>query len=161
MYDSMIKLKKPNAWSCSITAFAMATDLLIIEFIAGCGHDGSEMVFPQLGDPAGRRGFHEQELVAVCIQHGFTCTPFELWPVAAYDPAGLLTRSLEPRREMFAKLIATNVGVITGNGVRCGHAVAFERGVIYDPDGPEYPFSFEACESRGFFPGCLWLVKRG
>lgn len=156
----MIKLKKPNPWSCAITSFAMATDLLIFDFIAGCGHDGSAFAFPELGDPSGRRGFHEQELIAVCINHGFTCTPFELWPVAAYG-SGSKTLPLTLRLDMFQKLIQENTGVITGNGLRMGHAVAFERGMIYDPDGPQYPFSFDACESRGFYPGCLWLVKRG
>jgi hypothetical protein len=156
----MIKLNKPNTWSCSVTAFAMATDLLISDFIAGCGHDGSEIMFPQLPEPAGRRGFHEQELIAVCIDKGFTCTPFELWPTSDYGYG--LTRSACPvRGESFQRLVQRNSGVITGRTVKCGHAVAFERGVIYDPDGPEFPFSFEACESRGFYPGCLWLVKRG
>jgi hypothetical protein len=160
MLDSMIKLKKPNPWSCSVTAFAMATDLLIFEFIAGCGHDGSAFAFPELGDPAGRRGFHEQELIAVCIDKGFTCTPFELWPTCDYGH-GLTIPACDPRRDVFERLVFRNSGVITGRTVKCGHAVAFERGMIFDPDGPEFPFSFEACESRGFFPGCLWLVKRG
>lgn len=160
MLDSMIKLKKPNGWSCSITSFAMATDSLIFDFIAAIGHDGSEIVFPELPEPICRRGFHEQELVAACIDLGFTCTPFELWPVS--DHGYGKTRNATPMRsEPFTRLVQRNSGVITGRTVKCGHAVAFERGMIYDPDGPQFPFSIEACEARGFYPGCLWLVQRG
>lgn len=161
MFDSMIKLKKPNSWSCSITAFAMATDLLIFDFIAEIGHDGSEIVFPDLPEPAGRRGFHEQELIRVCIKHGFSCTPFEFWPQAAYA-GGRHVLPLKPQEQMFTELVEKNTGVIMGHGRRTPHSVAFERGSIYDPDGgPVFPFSFDACEAQGFYPNYLFLVKRG
>ena len=80
----MLQLK-PNKWSCAVTAFAMALHVPVQELIQEIGHDGSEIVFPELEEPMRRRGFHSQELIYAAWKRGFTVTPIELMPVIAPD----------------------------------------------------------------------------
>ena len=55
----------------------------------------------------------------------------------------------------------TRNGVITGKCGNQGHAVAVDgiEGVVYDPDGEIYLYSWEAMMTRGFNPVCLWKVQ--
>jgi hypothetical protein len=39
------------------------------------------------------------------------------------------------------------------------HAVAFDHGRIFDPDGREYDYSRQACEARHFYGHKLWLIQ--
>ena len=41
----------------------------------------------------------------------------------------------------FTRVIQHSRGVIEGVGRHCGHAVAYEHGRIFDPDGHEYDYS--------------------
>lgn len=155
-------IKKPNRWSCILTAFAMTLDLSNEDLTSLVGHDGSQIIFANLPEPACRRGFHIQELIhaAICLTR--TVTPYELVPAIAptgYNPA-LLGHSIGStyRKAFFEHLIDTERGVITGRTLTTNHAVAFEQGTIYDPDGRQFPFSFDSCERRGFFAQCVWLV---
>ena len=60
----------------------------------------------------------------------------------------------------FTRVIEHSRGVIEGVGRRCGHAVAYEHGHIFDPDGYEYDYSREACQQRGFLTQHLWRIDR-
>lgn len=157
-------LKKPNPWGCSITSFAMALDVSVETLQSYIGHDGSEIVFPELPEPMCRRGFHQQELIFAALNLGWTVTPFELvpaiqsTPVAGFTPK-VITLDSEDRRLMFAIMVRAFRGVLTGLGSRCHHAVAFDRGAVYDPDGATYSFSFPECERRRFIAQCVWLVR--
>jgi hypothetical protein len=155
--------KKPNQWSCSIAAFAMACDVPIHDFMSMVGHDGSEVVFPELPEPMCRRGFHVQELIQVALAFNKTVTPFELIPAIQSTPypgctPRIITIESDSRRVMFNLLVNTFRGVLTGRGIRCHHAVAFDNGQVFDPDGAIYPFSFRECERRRFFAQCVWIV---
>lgn len=155
---------KPNKWSCEITAYAMATNKPISEFIRLIGHNGSEVIWPSLQEPMCRRGFHHQELIMASMLLGFTVTPFELIPASMPTPAIEYTNGkpflidTTMRRDMFLRLLDNRRGVLTGRCRVSHHAVTFFKGLIIDPDGDTYPFSFKACEDRGFYPSCLWIV---
>lgn len=158
----MKHLTKPNRWSCILAAFAMALDESIEGLARFIGHDGSKIAFPDLPDPMCRQGFHVQELVHASLLLHKTVTPFELFPVTKAtlgDGAFVITH--RARKVMFQKLIDNFRGVITGMGRACSHAVAFDRGRVYDPDPGTIPFSFsfDACEARGFIAKCVWLVQ--
>lgn len=159
---------KRHHWACLPTAFAMALDVPVEEFIRLIGHDGSEIVCPSLAEPAGRRGFHEQECVSAALALGFACTPIELIPNSAFlgghtrpieFPPG--TQNFDGNRDRFAKHVDRSRGVLTGMGRSTRHAVAYDRGLICNPDnGTMYCFSFEDCEARSFYPSSLWRVDR-
>jgi hypothetical protein len=159
---------KPFRWACGVTAFAMAIDLPVNQFVDEIGHDGSEVICPSLPEPSGRRGFHEQECITVALNHGFACTLIEALPASLFAnghkqvvlfPHDAAT--LGGNRDRFTRYIRNSRGVLTGKTRQARHAVAFDHGLVIDPDnGSTFPFSFEACESRGFFPSTLWRVDR-
>jgi len=151
---------KPNQWSCSVTAFAMALRVPVAELIKKIGHDGSQIVFPALEDPMCRRGFHSQELIRAAWQYGFTCTPIELFPQLE-STCGKYTYTLGIDRSKcwdgFTANIDTTFGVLEGRSGRWNHAVHYRYGVIWDPDGDSYFYSRQACEDRGLFGNRLWV----
>lgn len=164
--SNMRLITKPNPWSCILSAFAMALDVSNEDLIELLRHDGSETIFPGLPEPACRRGFHIQELIHVAIYLNKTVTPYELVPAIAPTPlmdfstARWHAIGSTHRKVFFEQLINWERGVITGRTPTTNHAVAFDKRVIYDPDGRQFPFSFEACEKRNFFAQCVWLVAR-
>lgn len=64
-------IKQPNNWSCLLTAFSMASYTPIERLIEDIGHDGSEVVWPELPEPYNRRGFHTEEFIQPMIQVGY------------------------------------------------------------------------------------------
>ena len=147
----------------------MVLDISVAEFFGHVGHDGSEIAFPMLPDPMARRGLHIQECIAACVKLGRAVTSIELFPVIQATSAD----GHEPRKEdivvlfgddesanwhRFEHTINTSTGVLEGVGRQCLHAVAYDHGTIFDPDGDHYPYSHTACESRGFHPRRAWRV---
>jgi hypothetical protein len=155
----MVHLKKTQPWGCLATAFAMAYDMTLEEFYDYIEHDGAQIVFPELDDPMCRRGTHPNEAVLVGLLRGFTVTPFEVH-------SQLVSTDLKERFELppnwyqFTRFIRTRSGVLEGWAGKCKHATAFDHGIIYDPDGPQYPYNRAECERRGFFGNRLWIVDK-
>jgi len=155
---------KPNPWSCVGSAFAMVLDISVAEFFGHVGHDGSEIAFPMLPDPMARRGLHIQECIAACVKLGYAATPVELFPVIQATTPGenniivLFGDDELANWRRFEHTIQTSAGVLEGVGRRCLHAVAYDHGMIFDPDGDYYPYSRPACESHGFHPRRAWRV---
>jgi len=155
---------KPTPWSCIGTAFAMVLDISVAEFFGLVGHDGSQIAFPTLPDPMARRGLHIQECIAACLRLGYAVTPVELFPVIQPTTPGennilvLFGEDESANWERFGQTIRTSTGVLEGVGRRCLHAVAYDHGTIFDPDGDQYVYSRPACESRGFHLRRAWRV---
>lgn len=153
---------KRSPWSCILSSFAMALNVsprLLIRFV---GHDGGEVVFPDLPQPMCRRGFHIQELIQLAWHMGYNVTPIELLPVigSADGKDTIVVGELNSRFEYLMALVANNQGVMTGRGHSCHHAVAFCNGEIFDPEGLRYPFNREQCETHHFYPNCIWIVTQ-
>jgi len=136
---------KYNPWDCMLTASAMILNLSSIELATLVGHDGSEIIDEKAPEPGGRRGHHPQEIIDVALAHGWAITQFDLTPMAQYENVKF---HHPERRERFIELVNERRGVLCAEH----HAVAFCHGVILDPDGPKYNFSFEACAARSFYP---------
>ena len=155
-------LIKPERWMCLPASFAMVLDLPLAAIFDEIGHDGSEIVEARQPEPLCRRGFHPQELVHLCLNRGHAATRVELCPVLLTTPNGMPRQISYPDGNWtrFALTIAQSRGVIEGAGEHCGHAVAYEYGHIFDPDGHEYDYSRGACEAHGFFTQHLWRIDR-
>jgi len=142
----------------------MVLDIPVSDLFGIVGHDGSEIAFPALPDPMARRGLHIQECIAACVKLGYAVTPVELFPVIQSTTPGkdnilvLFGEDQSANWERFGQTITTSTGVLEGVGRRCLHAVAYDQGMIVDPDGGHYPYSRPACESRGFHPRRAWRV---
>jgi len=141
-------------------AFAMALDTPVADLLAAIGHDGGEIVFPNLPEPLCRRCFHIQELIQVALAHGFAVTPVELFPVLQPTDAGPHKTVCYPDNNWrrFAETIHTSRGVIDGTGACHGHTVAYDHGLIFDPKGLLYDYSRAACKAHQFYPRCAWRI---
>ena len=113
---------------CMAEAFAsiLKTDVQnIYEYL---GHDGSEIIWPELEEPLCRRTFHPQELIRFCLSHGHAVTQLEpeaeLIPQCGYHGYNI---KLKP----ISQFIINNdyvACVIRDDG--CRHAIPVHRGQI-------------------------------
>jgi hypothetical protein len=63
------------------TALAILLGSTFDSVIKAIGHDGSDIVQPELPEPDGRRGFHPQELIKAAYDHGFHMVWVEAQPI--------------------------------------------------------------------------------
>ena len=142
-------------------AFAMALDIPVADLLVAVGHDGSEIVFPNLPEPLCRRSFHVQELIQVALLRGLAVTPIELFPVLQPTEVGPFHKTVlytDNNWRRFEATIQISRGVIDGTGARLGHMVAYDHGRIFDPRGPVYDYSRLACEAHQFYTRCAWRI---
>jgi hypothetical protein len=65
---------QPNPWSCYPTALACCTGLDFDEIIRTIGHDGSEIIQPERGEPWGRAAFIWEEIAIAALRLGWAVT---------------------------------------------------------------------------------------
>lgn len=164
----MLLQLKPHSWSCLATSFAMALDIPVRLFELMAGHDGSEIMFPELSEPLCRRGFHVSEATLIAMRLGYSATPLELFPQIAASAGPSVkpvyygqTATEEFNWTIFEATIISFSGVIEARTKSpCWHAVAFDKGQIFDPDGRQFAYSREDCARRGLFTTRLWRVTK-
>jgi len=159
--------KMPDKGLCLPTSFAMALDVPVSDLMKRLNGDHYSRVFSDKREPHCWRGTHIQECIQIALSLGFAVTPLELWPViAAYEGAETFVVCYhEGNERIFEDQILLSRGVLTGKrgvpGVGIvAHAVAYDHGLLYDPNGVEYAYSLEACESVQFYPQCAWRIDR-
>jgi hypothetical protein len=138
---------QPNIWSCLPSAFAMVLDRKVQAIVDQIGHDGSEIIFPNLKDPQARRSFHIQEVLIACLKLGFRFMAVHRQLVITPDRLQKFSW-LEPAYDEF---LSTHIGVLTGvssSGKR--HSVAWDGHEIYDPSGIKY--NIQAFHAETFWP---------
>lgn len=101
------------------------------------GHDGSDIVWPDLPEPVRRRSFHIEELQYAAYYFGYHLVPF----VAAveHEPVPDSLSHIVDLRGKFQIALHKYDGVLLGNyvGSPNRHAVAWnaKEKLIYDPSG--------------------------
>ena len=155
---------KPNRWSCMVTSFAMALGVTIQDLIGLIGHDGSEVAFPHLDEPTRRRGFHQQECIRAAWNLGFSVTPIEAYPViaSADGSQNCVVAFGDQNWDSFNRFIRTTRGVLCCRTKKCHHAMAYDHGVVLDPDDENgvFKYSLSAFLVKGLHPYKLFVVKR-
>jgi len=131
--------KQPNSWSCLPTAFAIAAHLPIQSFIHKIGHDGSDIVWPDLGEPMQRRSFHVQECVLALMRFGRVST--QIFTTSAQTPKSEVKPFITDYNALVAQMMLRFPGVIIGSVKGKNHAAACANGLIYDPNGLIYPIN--------------------
>lgn len=139
----MIKLQyQPNLWSCLPTAFAMCFGIEVERLMSYVGHDGSEIIWPELLEPYCRRGYHIQEMVEVGLMRDYTVLAIETAPVLVIETEPHLkpvtVELLKPIKYYLKKFDGVILGVWP-NGNR--HSVAYSKGMCYDPNNSVYALS--------------------
>lgn len=128
----MKHLIKKNRWECLLYSFAMALDTTPEFLVKLVGHDGSLIVDSKAPEPRGRRGFHLHEFTPIVLALGRSCTPLQVVPVSNVNGKDTpLFDKVERRCELIAKLLHEEKGVLLSDR----HAMAFNVGWVFDPDG--------------------------
>lgn len=138
-----MKLKfQPNSWSCLPTSLAMLLDIELNELLQKIGHDGSEILFPDLEEPIRRRSFCIEEIQYVTPSYGFVLVPYS--GGISYQPTSTHIKEIY-LVEQFTAVLEKRDGLLFGtpNGKSLNHVVAWSatEGLIYDPNGTKYPMS--------------------
>jgi len=121
--------------NCLLHAFQTVTGL---DLVARLGHDGSEVLYPDLDPPMCCRGFHTQELIKASWPE-FVCMRLEAWPMMYWAEGK--NKQLD-HCEWFGQMISESNGIVIGfsnNGI--AHAEPCIDGV-YDIDKFESVNSF-------------------
>ncbi len=152
-------IKQPNSWSCTAAAAAMAFDCEIEDITERVGHNGNEIIHHGLRPPACFKGFHIQEIVDVGWTLGFSMTLIESAPSQTPDGVHIydITKwsQFDNNQQRFECYIDNNQGILIGKAQNYWHAVAFEKGTIYDPQGRIY--NIDDCD---LFLESLWVVSK-
>ena len=138
-------ITNPNFWSCILASASMALDTAMRDLVKMIGHDGSSVIFSELPEPGGRRGFHYQEIVDCAIKLGYLVTPIEALPYST--PDGKLDFPVDFKISNEQRLrdhMRETKGIVTGLSGKWRHAVYWDGEKIYDPRGRIY--SFDACD---------------
>ena len=131
--------RQPNRWSCSVASAAMVMDVTAQDLISLIGHNGGEVVFPDLPEPTCRAGFAMQEIIEAALKMGWSMTPIEAMPTCT--PNGKDIRDVFPRtEERIVSHFKRYSGLVEGERIdgKYWHNVAWdhEAQLWYDPSGP-------------------------
>jgi len=159
-----VKLQvQPERWQCAVTAFAMALAVPVTDLIGTVGHDGGEIIFPDLPEPTNRHGHSIYELIWAAIDMGYAVTPVPVYPGIKPAPDSTCEHAIgtEIRNwQRFRRHLHGSAGVIECYGPKGNHVVAYDHGRIFDPRGHEFHYLREVCEEKGLYTNCLWRVDR-
>ncbi len=126
---------------CLLTSTAMVLDKTNEEMIELIGHDGGEIVFPDLPEPSKRQGVHIQEVIDIAIDLGYAVTSIEVSPSSTTDGKNNFDiKFKESYADRLKWHMHHSIGIITGLGRRWPHAVAWDGKKILDPQGRTYDF---------------------
>lgn len=131
-------LSPNNGWSCLPSAFAMVTDSLPKDIIEYCGHDGSEVLWPELPEPMCRRAFSLEEMLDYCLSQCYC--PVTIQRHTAYSPLEADT-AFNPYDDEMSRIkhyLLNRPAVLLGiNSLGNRHAVAWDHveQKIFDPKG--------------------------
>ena len=114
----------------------MLLGLELDAMLCAVGHDGSEVMWPEMEEPIKRKAFHIEELEYAAFKLGWLLCHFS--PGVSYSPSGdpsVATTIHFPLKEV----MQSHDGLMLGRYRLTGrsHAVAWsaKEGLIYDPAG--------------------------
>ncbi|MFA5758558.1 MAG: hypothetical protein WC942_04250 [Clostridia bacterium] len=135
-------IRSTNMWNCALASAAMVLNKPIKELEELIGHNGSEIIHPELKSPGNRKGFHQQEIIDASLVLGFAVTPIEADPVQT--PDGINFHKIKffdfnSSEHRFLSHLNNTVGVLSGE-TQSGywHNVAWDGKYIFDPRGKIY-----------------------
>ena len=126
----MIQLKQPNGWSCLPTAFASIVEEPVEDVFDYIGHNGSQILWPDLEEPMCRRSFHIQEMYAYCLSKNYAVTTF----TPKFGTSVLNADPFIECNKWMDDLLSHYFGVMTGTSSQGNlHALAWDGTRFMDP----------------------------
>lgn len=139
----MKHIMQPNRWSCSVASAAMCMDICLNKLVGLIGHDGSEVVFPDLEPPTCYAGFSPQEIIDASMRCGYSVTSVETMPRCT--PDGDHVRDVFPEDKIIervewylSRFNCVAAGERNMGGRRYWHNIAWSKDEQrwHDPSGP-------------------------
>ena len=152
----MQRVEQPNRWSCLPAAFATVLELDFGTITTLIGHDGSDILYPELKEPFNHRGFHIQELIRVAWQLGYSVTQFQVLPQMQHGEHYRQLYHWTDGQKQMSVLLAQANAVITGlNDAGNHHAIAWDcaKGRMLDP-------ARHVCNVNSFRVESVWMLQR-
>lgn len=143
----MLYVSSPNRWSCLPASFAMILDITFETMIRHIGHDGSDIVHPDLPEPLCRRTFHIDECTLVAVMLGHSITTLHFMPQLTTDGKHMIDIPMD------TEYLLRFPGVLSGRGETMGHAVAWDGCIVHDPSRGVYRLGAEP-----FDPHTLYAI---
>lgn len=117
------------------------------EILDEIGHDGSEILFPELPEPVRRRGFSVQEFMDVADKFGYLLPEVLAIPESSAGEHVLKVETFPYGRDPDSRIDHYMKKYPKGMIVGCYsmgqyHAVAYERGFIFDPSPSKGQYIF-------------------
>jgi hypothetical protein len=115
-----------NNYSCLLDAASALLNVDVEILAAEVGHDGSEILWPELPEPRNHRGFHIQEIIELFLLRGFGLCRIEARPsigsLGSYEVISLKLGDINQYMEDFP-------GIAIGYNLKGNmHAVALQAG---------------------------------
>jgi hypothetical protein len=129
---NMKHLVKRHRAQCMLYAFAMAMDFQndsdVQCLIANIGHDGTEILWPELPEPNCYRGFHPCEIYFAAIKLDYAIYEFPRKVLIGHSDSTIK----EPKLyfSIDTVILGSNRGVFITNN----HAYAYDGFNLFDPD---------------------------
>jgi hypothetical protein len=130
---------------CLLYSFAAVLETEPSVLIEELGHDGMEVVWPDLKKPYCYKGFHIQEMIDLCMHRGYSCTEVQAMPTSLPPPSAymhLMAHNIGPHicysmskiKPRFKTYLMGNEGVLYGQtGRGMSHAWAWDGEFAHDP----------------------------
>jgi hypothetical protein len=152
-----MKLIKQTYDACLLFSAAMVLDAEPADLLLEIGHDGREIMFPEVIGTIRQRSFHIQEIIDCCLKRGRSLTPIDIAPCTAPDGHPDLAREIwdrEDAKKRIRKLLTGTRAILIGRTSHkgLGHACAWDGEKVYDPRGM-------ICEIGETFIHQAWLVN--
>ncbi len=136
-------MKLITGYNCLLASAAMVLDVHPDVLTQLIGHDGSEIIFPKLPEPLNKRVFHVQEIIDCAIEYRYAVT--EIQAIPCLTPNGKDEYPVKfPNKNRFENHFNDNIGIIVGQTEKCGHAIAWDGKMCFDPRG--FVCSYEDCD---------------
>jgi len=119
---------------CMLFSLAMVLDESPETLVQEIGHNGMELWWPGFPEPHCCRGYHIQELIDVCLDHGASLVPIELYPrsASAMSPSrGRVIWDPSFCEDRFARRLENRRAIL----ITATHACAWDGSMVFDPNG--------------------------
>jgi len=151
-------------WQCFPRAVAHSLGVSLDQIIDLAGHDGGEIINPQLKDPWARRGFHPQEITDIVSRLGYAMVAIEydpkIVPIKDCIRKSIYTHDQNVKR--FEYFLHYTYGVLAAHRNITGHVWAYDHDVLIDPNKENNKLTLQdLCIQDQWIPSCLWYFVDG
>lgn len=138
-------IRSTKSWNCVLAAAAMVLGTTVQELEEIIGHDGSEIINPELKPPGDRKGFHMQEIIDAANNLGYAVTVIDARPIqtaTGRDKFEINFPNFKSAEDRFRHYLDNNIGILCGIAPSgYWHGVAWDGKNVYDPQGRVYSLS--------------------